>query len=144
MEPNPSLGLVLRPGLQKLLLYPGAFAHAVYLSGPLTVWIGLWPTVAVIIGPILLLHVFRRSRADEISRRMDLLGGAWYLILTAASVDFAVRGYRPPGWAVFLAMMVPGTIYSIVLIVRHLRPGLPPELPTVEAPSHYPSDKPIE
>jgi hypothetical protein len=136
---------VSRPSIRKLLLYFGALAHAVYLSDPLKARIGIWPTVAVIIGPILLLHVFRRSRADEISRRMDLLGGAWYLVLTAASVDLAVRGYRPQGWTLFLAVMVPGAVYSVVLIARHLRKReLSPESSTVDATPHYPSNKPIE
>jgi hypothetical protein len=140
-----SLGLVQRQSIRKLLLSFGALAHAAYLSDPLKARIGIWPTVAVIVGPILLLHVFRRSRADEISRRMDLLGGAWYLVLTAASVDLAVRGYRPPGWNLFLAAMVPGALYSVGLIARRLRKReLSTELSTVDTTPHYPSNKPIE
>jgi len=118
--------------------------HGAYLADLLKPRIGVWPVLAIIIVPVVLMGWSWGRPAESKVARTDLIGAGWYLVLTACAVSLAVLGYLREDWTLYMVMIAPGAILSGIIFVRFLRERASSEAPGIDTPPPYPSNKPIE
>jgi hypothetical protein len=103
----------------ELVFHFGVLGQVAYLADPAKQAVGLWPFLAIVLVPYLLLLCFRRGELrNETVERAHLLAALWYLALSAAIAVQAARGYRPAGWIFFLGLIAPGALISLLMLLR--------------------------
>ena len=105
----------------EVLFHVGVLGQAGYLSDAAKEIMSIWVLIALLILPFLLFLFFRHGeQTPETVARAHLLGALWYLTLSLIAGGLAAAGYRPHGWLLFIALMTPGAILSLLLVKRRL------------------------
>src|SRR5262245_24962720 len=107
----------------EVVFYIGCLAQAAYLSEPGRRMLGTGGLVYLMLVPYFILFVAQRGRKRVVARA-HLVAIAWYLGLTALVVTMSIRGYRPPGWWLYLPLIAPGTAVSVVFLYYRIRDAI--------------------
>jgi hypothetical protein len=114
----------------ELAFHVGVLGQAAYLADPAKRLMGIHLFVGLVLLPYLVLLFFRHGElSDEVVARAHLLAALWYVVLTLLVVALAAEGYRPSGWILYLVLMAPGAVISLVVIGRRFRDPPSPRLP---------------
>jgi len=127
--------------LRDQVLYPSSLGIWCYLADPLKEHVGLWPAIGLSAVPSVL-----RALASPTPRGVPTLHFAaalMYIVESAYVCELLTKGYRPEGWTFYVALMVPGFLWSGWIIRKRFLEG-PPESRPEAARSPSADDRPIE
>jgi hypothetical protein len=102
----------------------GAIAQVAYLADPSKKVMGMWPFLAIVLLPYVVVLYFQHGELSKKTvRRAHLIATLWYLALSATVSAVAIQGYRPRGWLFFVALMVPGAVISLLSLASAIGGG---------------------
>lgn len=106
------------------IFYMGVLAQTAYLADPSKKYINAAVFILLMLVPYTLLLFFRKGEfSPSLVRGLQYLAGLWYLGISGLALALCLSEYRPHGWVVFLALMAPGAVLSVYMLLRKTDAG---------------------